>query len=112
MRGLIPQSNDVGTSTFERPQVAFAYERGWRQSFARAAFPGPDEEFKLAEAALLPFAEGKVLVDASCGSGLFTRRFAKSGNYGAVVALDFSAAMLQQARAFAKEEGLLDDEET
>lgn len=24
--------------------VSFAYERGWRQSFGRAGFPGPDEE--------------------------------------------------------------------
>jgi SAM-dependent methyltransferase len=46
-------------------------------------------------------------VDASCGSGLFTRRFLKSGNYGCVVALDFSPAMLTQARQFAKDEELL-----
>jgi len=107
LRGLLPQSSYMGTATFETPQVAFAYERGWRESFGRAGFPGPDEEFKLAEAKLLPFASGKVLMDASCGSGLFTRRFVKSGNYGCVIALDFSEAMLTQARQFAKDEGLL-----
>ena len=112
LKGLLPESTYLGTSTFETPQVAFAYERGWRDSFKRAGFPGPDEETKLAESVLLPHARNKVLLDASCGSGLFTRRFAKSREYGLVVALDFSQAMLQQARAFAKEEGLLDDEET
>ena len=107
LRGLLPQSSYLGTSTFETPQVAFAYERGWRDSFKRAGFPGPDEEFKLAEEKLLPHAQGKVLLDASCGSGLFTRRFLKSGNYGCVIALDFSDAMLTQARQFFKDEGLL-----
>ena len=107
LRGILPQSSYLGTSTFETPQVAFAYERGWRDSFKRAGFPGPDEEFKLAEGKLLPRAQGRVLVDASCGSGLFTRRFVKSGNYGSVVALDFSEAMLMQARQFFKDEGLL-----
>ena len=106
LRGLIPTSSYLGTSTFETPQVAFAYERGWRDSFARAGFPGPDEEFRLAQAKLLPFAAGKCVLDASCGSGLFTRRFVKSGDYGCVVALDFSDAMLRQARTFATEEGL------
>lgn len=108
LRGLIPTSSYLGTSTFETPQVAFAYERGWRDSFARAGFPGPDEEFRLAQANLLPFAAGKCVLDASCGSGLFTRRFVKSGDYGCVVALDFSDAMLRQARTFATEEGLVD----
>lgn len=81
--------------------------RGWRDSFKRAGFPGADEEYKLAEGKLLPFARGKVLLDASCGSGLFTRRFLKSGNYGCVIALDFSDAMLTQARQFFIDEGLL-----
>ena len=112
LRGLIPTSSYLGTSTFETPQVAFAYERGWRDSFKRAGFPGPDEEFALARAKLLPHASGKVLVDASCGSGLFTRRFAKSGEYGCVVALDFSDAMLRQARQFAVDESLLAEGET
>lgn len=83
--------------------------RGWRDSFKRAGFPGPDEEFKLAEGKLLPFARDRVLLDASCGSGLFTRRFLKSGNYGCVVGLDFSDAMLTQARQFFKDEALLSD---
>ena len=39
LRGLIPTSSYLGTSTFETPQVAFAYERGWRDSFKRADSP-------------------------------------------------------------------------
>jgi uncharacterized protein YbaR (Trm112 family) len=33
-----------GTELFRSPWVSFAYERGWRQNFRRAGFPGPDEE--------------------------------------------------------------------
>jgi SAM-dependent methyltransferase len=111
LKGLLPTSAYMGTATFETPQVAFAYERGWRDSFKRAGFPGPEEEFELAQAQLLPHAKHKILLDASCGSGLFTRRFVQSKNYASVVGLDFSAAMLTQARAFAKDEGLLSNED-
>jgi 2-polyprenyl-3-methyl-5-hydroxy-6-metoxy-1,4-benzoquinol methylase len=41
-----------------------------------------------------------LLVDASCATGLFTRLFAASGHFSAVVALDYSEAMLRQAGAF------------
>ena len=78
LRGLLPTSGYFGTATFETPQVAFAYERGWRDSFKRAGFPGPDEETRLAMDALGDAARGGVIVDASCGSGLFSRRFLKT----------------------------------
>ena len=65
LRGLLPQSSYLGT-----PQVAFAYERGWRDSSKRAGFPGLDEELTLAEGKILPFAAGKVLLDASCGGAV------------------------------------------
>jgi 2-polyprenyl-3-methyl-5-hydroxy-6-metoxy-1,4-benzoquinol methylase len=39
--------------------------------------------------AYLAPAEGGVLVDASCGTGLFTRLFARSQKFKGVVALDF-----------------------
>ena len=48
---------------------------------------------------LLPAAAGKVVVDMSCGSGLFARRFAASGRFAGVVAADFSESMLQQVGA-------------
>lgn len=95
-----------GTSTFQNPLVSFVYERGWRQSFAASGFPGPDEEFGLAQGFLSQGAglKGDVLLDASCGSGLFSRRFVASGQYGTVVALDFSESMLRQVNEFAQKE--------
>eukprot|EP01018_Ginkgo_biloba_P015496 Gb_36218 [translate_table: standard] len=49
-------------------------------------------------------AAGGLLVDASCGSGLFSRRFAKCGIYSGVVALDFSENMLRQCYEFIKQD--------
>ncbi|OVA12478.1 Methyltransferase type 11 [Macleaya cordata] len=83
------------TELFRSPLVSFLYERGWRQNFNRSGFPGPDEEFKMAQEYFKP-AEGGLLVDVSCGSGLFSRKFAKSGTYSGVIALDFSENMLRQ----------------
>ncbi|KAH9310697.1 hypothetical protein KI387_025732, partial [Taxus chinensis] len=91
----------VSTEMFRNPVLSFVYERGWRQSFATGGFPGPDEEFKMAQKYLEPVARG-LLVDASCGSGLFSRRFAKCGIYSGVVALDFSENMLRQCYEFIK----------
>lgn len=47
---------------------------------------------------------GGLLVDVSCGSGLFSRKFAKSGSFSAVVALDFSENMLRQCYEFIKQD--------
>ncbi|KAJ4959586.1 hypothetical protein NE237_026697 [Protea cynaroides] len=89
------------TELFRSPIVSFLYERGWRQNFSRSGFPGPDEEFKMAQEYFKP-AEGGLLVDVSCGSGLFSRKFAKSGTYSGVIALDFSENMLRQSYDFIK----------
>lgn len=93
---------------FTSPQVSFAYERGWRQGFAAAGFPGPDKEFELANEYFAPSIdrkrkEGKtnkndVLIDMSCATGLFSRRFAKSKLYSRVIACDYSDSMLTEAR--------------
>ncbi|KAI3805427.1 hypothetical protein L1987_27793 [Smallanthus sonchifolius] len=89
------------TELFRSPLVSFLYERGWRQNFNLSGFPGPDEEFNMAQEYFKP-AEGGTLVDVSCGSGLFSRKFAKSGTYSKVVALDFSENMLRQTYDFIK----------
>lgn len=52
-------------------------------------------------------AEGGLLVDVSCGSGLFSRKFAKSGTYSGVIALDFSENMLRQSYDFIKSDNTL-----
>ncbi|KAK1550557.1 hypothetical protein Q3G72_020976 [Acer saccharum] len=91
------------TELFRSPLVSFLYERGWRQNFNRSGFPGPDEEFKMAQE-YFKSAQGGLLVDVSCGSGLFSRKFAKSGTYSGVVALDFSENMLRQCYDFIKQD--------
>ncbi|XP_068643030.1 uncharacterized methyltransferase At2g41040, chloroplastic isoform X2 [Aristolochia californica] len=91
------------TELFRSPLVSFLYERGWRQNFRRSGFPGPDEEFKMAQEYFNAVAGG-VLVDVSCGSGLFSRKFAKSEVYSGVIALDFSENMLRQCYDFIKED--------
>ncbi|KAB5551864.1 hypothetical protein DKX38_009175 [Salix brachista] len=53
------------TELFRNPLVSFLYERGWRQNFNQSGFPGPDEEFKMAQEYFKP-AEGGLLVDVSC----------------------------------------------
>ncbi|KAL5982167.1 hypothetical protein ACLOJK_016236 [Asimina triloba] len=49
---------------------------------------------------------GGTIVDASCGSGLFSRIFAKSGMFSLVFALDISEEMLRQCHEFMKQEGI------
>ncbi|XP_015893741.3 uncharacterized methyltransferase At2g41040, chloroplastic-like isoform X1 [Ziziphus jujuba] len=94
------------TELFRSPLVSFLYERGWRQNFRQRGFPGPDEEFKMAQD-YFKSVEGGVLIDISCGSGLFSRKFAKSGTYSGVVALDFSENMLRQCYDFIKGDAAL-----
>jgi len=87
---------------FTNPSVSFAYERGWRQGFAAAGFPGADTEAQMAMDYFAPVVAisnpSSVIVDMSCATGLFTRRLAKSGNYGRVLGCDYSASMLTEAR--------------
>ena len=60
-------------------------------------------QFKMAQEYFKP-AAGGLLVDVSCGSGLFSRKFAESGTYSGVVALDFSENMLRQCYDFIKKD--------
>lgn len=86
---------------FTNPSVSFAYERGWRQGFAAAGFPGPDVEAEMAMdyfAPVVALSSSSVVVDMSCATGLFTRRLAKSGKYDRVLGCDYSDSMLTEAR--------------
>ncbi|KAL7085542.1 hypothetical protein ACP275_14G287100 [Erythranthe tilingii] len=94
----------ASTELFRFPLVSFLYERGWRQSFSIwGGFPGPEKEFELIKDYLKPVLGGSI-IDASCGSGMFSRLFAKSGLFSLVVALDFSETMLQQCYDFIKQD--------
>mmetsp|Transcript_18152 Transcript_18152/g.49549 ORF Transcript_18152/g.49549 Transcript_18152/m.49549 type:complete len:431 (+) Transcript_18152:1-1293(+) len=87
---------------FTSPAVSYAYERGWRDNFRTAGFPGEDEEARMAMEYFAPSmsrsVDTRVLVDMSCATGLFTRRFAKSENYKRVLGCDYSDSMLTEAR--------------
>ena len=50
----------------------------------------------------------QVLLDLSCGSGLFTRRFVASNKFKGVIAADFSESMLQQTKQLFDQDQLLD----
>jgi len=82
------------TGIFRTPVMAFLYERGWRQNFEAMGFPGPDKEFAELSDFFGPVADGGVVVDVSCGSGLMSRRLVSSGRYSRVLALDYSEEML------------------
>lgn len=94
----------ASTELFRFPLISYLYERGWRQSFTIwGGFPGPEKEFEMMKNYLKPVSGGNI-IDASCGSGMFTRLFAKSELFALVIALDFSETMLKQSYDFIKQE--------
>ena len=99
LRGvLLPDENYIPMrDLFTSPQVSFLYERGWRQGFAAAGFPGADKEYQLVRDFFMPVKPDTV-VDMSCATGLFTRRLAKGGDYKRVIGCDYSESMLSEAR--------------
>lgn len=62
-------------------------------------------QFEMAGSYLQPTVGGTI-VDASCGSGMFSRIFTKSGMYSHVFALDFSENMLRQCDEFIKKDNI------
>lgn len=55
-------------------------------------------DFFASAVARVPGTDQSVLVDMSCATGLFTRRFALSGKYDRVIGCDYSPSMLTEAR--------------
>ena len=81
--------------------VPLIYERWWRPALGRAAKgvfgPGMADERRIARL-LLALAPGDGVLDVGCGTGNFTRDFARSvGQDGLVVGLDVSPTMLARA---------------
>ncbi|XP_076944824.1 putative methyltransferase At1g78140, chloroplastic [Bidens hawaiensis] len=98
------ESMPASSELFRLPLISFLYERGWRQGFSLwGGFPGPEKEFEMMKDYLKPVIGGSI-IDASCGSGLFSRLFAKSGLFSLVVALDFSESMLKQCYDYIKQD--------
>ena len=105
----LSQRERVGSRLFQSPLLPFVYERGYRQNFENAGFPGPDKEYAEAESFFLE-GEGdggsKVVLDLSCGSGFMSRRFINSGKFRQVVSADLSPAMLLETARRCDEENV------
>ena len=80
------------------PQI---YERWWRPGLARAIKgvfgPSMRDEHRIAHL-LLSLSPGEAVLDVACGTGNFTRGFAKTvGDAGLAVGIDVSETMLARA---------------
>jgi SAM-dependent methyltransferase len=89
--------NLVMEGTFQSPLTSFLYERGWRSGFNANGFPGIEKEFEEVLEFFKPVAEGGVVVDLSCGSGLMARRLTSSKVFRRVIGADLSPTMLLEA---------------
>ena len=88
------------------------YERWWRPALARAfkgvLGPGMRDEHRIARL-LLSLSPGDGVLDVACGTGNFTRGFAKTvGAEGLAVGIDVSVTMLSKAVADTANAGLAD----
>jgi SAM-dependent methyltransferase len=89
------------------PQI---YERWWRPAFGRVAKgvfgPGMADERRIARL-LLGLSPGDGVLDVACGTGNFSRDFARSvGPGGLAVGIDVSESMLRRAVADTRRAGL------
>ncbi len=86
------------------------YERWWRPAWGRIAKgalgPSMEEEHRIARR-LLELHPGDAVLDVACGTGNFTRRFARAvGPQGLVVGVDLSETMLARAVRDTRSAGL------
>ena len=99
--GVRPESPGLAQEFMLTSMVPRIYERWWRPALgrlAKGAFgPGMTEEKRIARL-LLALSPGDGVLDVGCGTGNFTRDFARSvGPDGLVVGLDVSSTMLARA---------------
>jgi ubiquinone/menaquinone biosynthesis C-methylase UbiE len=92
--------------------VPTIYERWWRPTLGRVAKgvmgPSMTDEHRIARL-MLGLSPGDGVLDVACGTGNFTRDFAKTvGPDGLVVGIDLSETMLARAVVDTQEAGLLD----
>jgi ubiquinone/menaquinone biosynthesis C-methylase UbiE len=94
-------SPGIAQSLMRSSAVPRIYEHWWRPALGRVAKgafgPGMTEEKRIARL-LLALSPGDGVLDVGCGTGNFTRDFARSvGPDGLVVGLDVSQTMLERA---------------
>ena len=71
---LLTNRERIGQNFFQNPIIPFVYERGYRQNFENAGFPGIVKEFEEVDAFFSSDSSHlDVAVDLSCGSGFMTR---------------------------------------
>lgn len=71
---------NIGQTFFQNPLISGIYERGYRQNFQNAGFPGIEKEFEEVSEYFQDI-NARTILDLSCGSGFMTRRFLKSELY-------------------------------
>jgi SAM-dependent methyltransferase len=107
-----PESTGLGQDLMLTGVVPRIYERWWRPMLGRVAKgvfgPGWDEEKRIARL-LLGLSPGDGVLDVACGTGPFTRDFARAvGPDGLVVGIDVSETMLSRAVSDTRSAGLPD----
>ena len=107
-----PPSTGVAQDLMVGRLVPAIYERWWRPALGRVAKgalgPGMQEEHRIARL-LLGLSPGDGVLDVACGTGNFTRGFARTvGPEGIVVGIDVSETMLARAVSDTEAAGLLD----
>src|ERR671923_7943 len=105
-----PESTGLVQDLMLTSLVPRIYERWWRPALGRvfkgALGPGMAEEHRIARL-LLGLSPGDGVLDVACGTGNFTRDFARSvGQTGLAVGIDVSETMLTRAVADTAQAGL------
>lgn len=108
--GEAPTSTGRAQNLMLTGVVPRIYERWWRPALGRVAKgvfgPGMADERRIARL-LLGLTPGDGVLDVACGTGNFTRDFARSvGGHGLVVGIDVSETMLTRAVADTARAGL------
>lgn len=108
--GEAPKSTGRAQNLMLTGIVPRIYERWWRPALGRVAKgvfgPGMADERRIARL-LLGLTPGDGVLDVACGTGNFTRDFARSvGGHGLVVGIDVSETMLTRAVADTARAGL------
>ena len=93
-----PASSSSSLSWFTQPWAAALYATAYRPVFRLLGYPGVDDEALLAAAEINGLSgEQSVILDLSCGPGIFTQRLADLCAPSKVVGVDFSRAFCEAA---------------
>jgi SAM-dependent methyltransferase len=108
--GDAPESPNAAQDIMLSGALPRIYERWWRPALGRVAKgwrgPSMEDEHRIARR-LLELHPGDGVLDVACGTGNFTRRFARSvGPEGLAVGIDLSVTMLGRAVADTRAAGL------